>query len=369
MVTSKATCHKAWWDPIILTPILKNWNRAFRWWRRSGSPIAFKCYSKWQKYFRQEVFRAKLDHWKRFLATSSGAKAFKAFKYGKPPSSGEVAPLYRPDGSITSYKEDQAELLFRGTSVAHIDTDLSDIPSGWSALTRDPRLDFTPLISEEIDQVITGLPVKKAKGPDQIAKELIKIAYPVIAHQLLNILNACLELGHFPNPWRSATTAIIRKHDKDCYSQPNSYRPIALLNCLGKVFEKIITNRMTFWAETSNALSKNHMGGRKEFSVEDAGVILTTWIRNKWREGKIVAGLFLDVKSEYPSVHKIRLIHTLHTLHCPTYLLSVIDGFLSNRTTTLRMQDYTSRSFPIKNGLPQGSPLSVILYILSTLPC
>lgn len=364
MVTSKPARHKAWWDPNTLNPILKNRNRALKWWRRCGSPVAYKCYRDWQRYFRQEIFRAKLEHWKKFLANSSGVKAFKALKYVKPPSSGEIAPLYRADGSITSDKEDQADLLFHGTSVAHIEADLSDIPPEWSASNRDPRLDFIPLSLDEIEPIINHLPVKKARGPDQIANKLIKTAYPIINSTLQKIFNACLELGYFPNSWRTATTAIIRKQDKDCYSHPNAYRPIALLCCLGKVFEKIITNRVTCWAETTGALSKNHMGGRKQYSVEDAGVILTTWIRNKWQEGKIVAGLFLDVKSAYPSVHKLRLLYSLQTRHCPLYLLNVIDGFLSNRTTTLKLQDYTSHIFSIENGLPQGSPLSVILYIL-----
>lgn len=121
-------------------------------------------------------------------------------KYVKPLSSSEIAPLYQADGSITSDKEDQAELLFHGTSVAHIDADLADIPPERMPLNRDPRLDSIPLIAEEIDQIITDLPTGKAKGPDQIANEIVKIAYPVIAPLFLNILNTCFELGHFPNP-------------------------------------------------------------------------------------------------------------------------------------------------------------------------
>lgn len=110
------------------------------------------------------------------------------------------------------------------------------------------------------------------------------------------------------------------------------------------------------------------MGGRKQCSVEDAGMILTTWIPNKWREGKVVAGLFLDVKSAYPSVHKRRLLHLMHVQRCPQNLLNVVNGFLTDRTTNLRLQDYLSNQFTIENGLTQGSPLSVILYLLYNSP-
>lgn len=70
------------------------------------------------------------------------------------------------------------------------------------------------------------------------------------------------------------------------------------------------------------------------------------------------------MKSAYPSVHRRRLIHTLELKKCPTYLIRQIDSFLDGRTTTLRLQDFLSKRFEIGDGLPQGSPLSVILYII-----
>lgn len=92
--------------------------------------------------------------------------------------------------------------------------------------------------------------------------------------------------------------------------------------------------------------------------------MLTTWIKSKWRQGFIVSGLFLDVKSAYPSVHRDRLIHTLRQQECPEYLVRLIQSFLSNRTTNLRLGDFLSHTFEVDDGLPQGSPISVILYLL-----
>lgn len=106
------------------------------------------------------------------------------------------------------------------------------------------------------------------------------------------------------------------------------------------------------------------MGGRRQPSVEDAFVILTSWIHRKWREGKVVSGLFLDVKSAYPSVNKTRLIDTLRRNKCPLYLTRQVKSYLDARTTSLRPQGFLSDKFNIEDGLPQGSPLSVILYIL-----
>jgi hypothetical protein len=88
------------------------------------------------------------------------------------------------------------------------------------------------------------------------------------------------------------------------------------------------------------------------------------WVKQKWREGKTVAALFLDVKSAYPSVHPQRLTHLLRKKGCPNYLWQIIADFLQDRTTRLRLADHLSAEFQIDQGLPQGSPLSVILYII-----
>lgn len=229
----------------------------------------------------------------------------------------------------------------------------------------DPDLDPPPPITPyELEQTINTLPTKKAKGPDDIANELVKLALPAANTHLLTVFNACLTLSYFPSEWKEATTVILRKYDKPDYSEAGAYRPIALLSCLGKVFETILSKRLTYWAERMGAIAPGHMGGRRLRSTEDAGISLVTWIKLKWRQGLIVTGLFLDVKSAFPSVHTTRLWYTLKKKGCPVYLRKIILAFLTNRSTKLRMQDFLSDSFDIENGLPQRSPLSPILYVL-----
>lgn len=107
------------------------------------------------------------------------------------------------------------------------------------------------------------------------------------------------------------------------------------------------------------------MGGGRQHSTDDAFIILLSWIHQKWREVKIVTGLFLDVKSAYPSVHEMRLLHTLHSKNFPDYIIQQVNGFLDDQTTTkLRLQDFLLNDFKIDDGLPQGSPILVILCIL-----
>lgn len=363
-VKSNLHKQKAWWNKEILNPILKNRNKARRWMIKSNLPEAHKCYMEWQKYFKDQVLKAKFNHWKTFLTHCSGVDTFKALRYVKPNSSNEIAPLKKSDGTVATTKEEQAEVLYYGTSVAHAEADLEDVPVDlWQRINATPN-NYHNLNPFELRKIVNNLPNRKAEGEDHLSNELIKLALPAIEDEFCRLINACFLNGYFPNVWRSAVTIIIRKHGKDNYSNPNSYRPIALLSCLGKILEKVITSRITYWAETCKVLAPGHMGGRRIHSTDDALIILTSWIKEQWRKNQVVTALFLDVKSAYPSVHRDRLWNTLFNHHCPPYLLKLIRGFLSERTTTIRLQDYLSDNFSVDNGLPQGSPLSVILYII-----
>ncbi|MBW0469146.1 hypothetical protein O181_008861 [Austropuccinia psidii MF-1] len=119
-----------------------------------------------------------------------------------------------------------------------------------------------------------------------------------------------------------------------------------------------------YWAHQTNSIHPGHVGGRPGKSRNDAFVTLTSCINHKWREGKVVMGTFLDVKLAYPSVHRKRLIHDLERTACPPYLCYIINSVLSDRTTSLKIDDHGSQTFSVPNGLPQGSPLSVTLYLL-----
>lgn len=327
--------QKQWWDKEKLRPLIKTRNRARRWMIRSRSQEAELCYWQWQKYVKQEMEKLKRAHWRRFLATADNNLTFKALAYTLPTTTGSVAPLYREDRSMATDKEEQAELLFFGTSVALTECHLPDTQP-----TPPPTRGPIPIIPpHEVETIIDSLPKKKAKGPDAIPNELIKIAKSELSPILASIFNHCLKTSFYPPQWKQAITAIIRKQGKGDYSEAGAYRPIALLSCMSKVFESVLTRRLAYWAETNKVIAEGHTGGRRQHSVDDAFVMLTTWIKHKWRQGLIVSGLFLDVKSAYPSVHTKRLIHTLRESECPEYLIQLTQDFLTNRSTSIRLED------------------------------
>lgn len=261
---------------------------------------------------------------------------------------------------MTHEKADQAALLFAGTVAPEAVFDDSDIGE---------QSPFRPAVYQGVDtgevlECIRSIRRRKASGPDGLKNELLQLTAEEVAPLLAPIFSAAARDGVFPEDWKVATTIIILKARKKDYTNPLAYRPIALLNSMGKLFELILARRLERWEESYGILEQGHLGGRKGLGTEDALFVADSWVRNKWREGKVVAALFLDVKLAYPSVQPARLVHYLKACWCPTYLIPLIADLLSGRSRVIKMEDFVLSRFEIGIGLPQGSPLSVILYIL-----
>ncbi|GFF96865.1 pol-like protein [Aspergillus lentulus] len=171
-----------------------------------------------------------------------------------------------------------------------------------------------------------------------------------------------------PITLREVTEAIrltLRKPGKGDYGQLKSYRPVALLNTLGKVMESILARRLSYVVEKHNLLPPQHMGGRRGVSTEQAIHILLERIHTTWKlmPSHVASVLFLDVSGAFDHVSHTRLLHNLRKRKIDRDIVGWIASFLGNRTTTIRMGGIESEPYTVAVGIPQGSPLSPILYL------
>ena len=203
----------------------------------------------------------------------------------------------------------------------------------------------------------------KAPGPDDIPVLVLVKLWPAIRKPLFELFEVCLRLGYYPGAWREAISLILRKPKRPDYSLPNAYRPIALLCTMGKLFETLIARRLSFLADYHNLLPNTHIGCRPGRSTEDGIIAITERIKNEWRKGNVVGALLIDIKNAFPSISKQRLLYDLQKRRIPEVLVSLIASFLSNRSSSIKCSDYTSPQHPSDIGIPQGSPLSGILYL------
>ena len=181
---------------------------------------------------------------------------------------------------------------------------------------------------------------------------------------MLRLFQTSLDEGTLPSQWRNTKIIPLRKPDKPNYKLAKAYRPISLLATLGKVLESVIADRISYAVEEFGLLPTNHFGARKQRSTEQALTLLQEHIYKAWRSKKVLSLISFDVKGAYSGVYKERLLQRLHARGLPLALVGWINAFCSQRTVTIVVNGYTSEKQDLPQaGLPQGSPLSLILFL------
>jgi len=156
----------------------------------------------------------------------------------------------------------------------------------------------------------------------------------------------------------------LRKPNKDDYTRAKAWRLISLLCTLGKILEAVIAKRISYAVETRGLLPTNHFGARKKRSAEQALILLQEQIYQAWRAKKVLSLVCFDVKGAYNGVCKERLVERLAARGIPSDLVSWIGSFCSDRTATVVVNGYSSPRIALQQaGLPQGSPLSPMLFL------
>jgi hypothetical protein len=241
------------------------------------------------------------------------------------------------------------------------EANLSDIP-GYDYPEEVPmEVLLTP---REVEAAVINAAPYKAAGPDGIPNAALQHALPVILPWLTSLFNNCLRLGYCPAHFRTSTTVVLRKPGKADYADPKSYRPIALLSTIGKALESMVASRLSYLVEAYGLLLDNHVGGRRGRSTKHALHILVKQAHAAWRAGYRVASLLsLDISGAFDNVAFQRLIHNLHKRRVPEVLIQWIISFLTNRRTTLLLQEGLLELFNLLTGIPQGLPLSLILFL------
>ncbi|KAG5795188.1 hypothetical protein H9Q69_005752 [Fusarium xylarioides] len=236
------------------------------------------------------------------------------------------------------------------------------------------------LTDKDIEILIRKQPSRKAPGHDLICIEQLKMGRKDLAPLIACLLNACLRLNIFPEAFKTAITAMLPKSGKDSYDTVNSWRPIALLSVLGKLYERILTERLKKFVMDYDLLPETQYGAPGKSTTHAIqsmiGVIHKAWSRKlnkrfkkRWkfiREKVTMMGL--DVSGAYNCVDLALLLQMLADLGVPESFLQIMHSYLSFRIVHLRLPQSTSKAFYMLIGIPQGSPLSPLLFLIFTAP-
>ena len=218
---------------------------------------------------------------------------------------------------------------------------------------------------EEVAQRLAAARPWNAPGPDRIPYGFLRMCGAPLISLLTTLLNASLRLGYFPAIHRRGRTVVLPKPNKTPAQRRTAagYRPITLLSTTGKLLESLIAARLGRVAEEIGALPTSQMGNRASRSTEGAIAVVLETIRATWARGGIVAMLLLDLIGAFDQVHHEALLHKLITIGYPTNFIKLIRSFLQDRSTQLVLYRTDMNPTNIGAGVPQGSPLSPILFL------
>ena len=210
--------------------------------------------------------------------------------------------------------------------------------------------------------------LKKCKnttpGKDMICYEMFKHMSSYGQNCVLKFFNRIWEKGFMPSAWKHALIIPILKPNKK-KSDPASYRPIALTSNFCKLFERILVSRMNWYLEKNQLLSKFQSGFRTKRNTMDQLLRLSDDIIKNLANKSSVLGVFIDFEKAYDMIWTKGVLFKLHQLGIDGNMLNWINSFLHNRSIQVRVGTTLSDKLVVENGLPQGSVLSPILFLVA----
>lgn len=205
---------------------------------------------------------------------------------------------------------------------------------------------------------------KKAPGFDLITGEVLKQLPKKAIVKLTNLINAVFRLQYVPRLWKMAEVIMIPKPGKPPY-KASSYRPISLLPVVSKLFEKLLLKRLKPLIEEKELIPTHQFGFRNNHSTIDQVHRITNIIEKSLEEKKVCSTIFLDVAQAFDKVWHKGLIHKLRAF-LPKQYIKLLESYISDRYFRVKQEETYSDIKEIRAGVPQGSVLGPVLYLLFT---
>lgn len=218
---------------------------------------------------------------------------------------------------------------------------------------------------EELKQTIKKLRNAKAPGHDGVANIMIKKLPSRATTSLVKLFNACLSLGYFPNHFKIAKIKAIPKPGKDLRI-PTNYRPISLLSCVGKLFERLIHSRLVAHIDVNNLWKREQFGFRQQHSTVQQLKRVTNFIQTNKSNRRTTSMVLLDIEKAFDTIWHDGLIYKLGKMHTPIYIVKIVQSFTTERSFMVIVNGARSNIKNVVAGAPQGSSLSPTLYAVYT---
>lgn len=356
--------------PPFIIKMIKAKRKMLREYQVNGDPEIKKQINQFNKSIHKMIFQYKTHTWLQTCKTinESRGRLFyqqvnRLSKYKTKPN----LPAIEVNGQLYESDTDKANIFatyYEDHFTEHIhpnfNQDHQHVIENWyqeyfnsNAINDDVEIDEEEYFSILHNQKNTS------PGIDNIPWTIIKQLEYAIHEYIIKIFTYCLKNNQIPIEWKKGMIINIPKTNSD-NKKPSGYRPITLLPALGKLLEKIVRNRV------NNIINLNipthQFGFREKCATIHPLIVLSSNVQTARHQNLKSAAVFLDITKAFDSVWHKGLLYKMKKIGTPDHLVHFTRQFLENRQICVKLNEEISDSFTPTQGLPQGSPLSPLLY-------
>lgn len=235
-------------------------------------------------------------------------------------------------------------------------------PQSIEHVNQENSLNIVKITGDEIRNIIASLNVNNSSGNELISSKSIKYLQNELIHPLTFLINLSISKGIFPACLKIATIIPIYKNGPK--NDISNYRPISLLTTLSKILEKVIKKQVLTFLDSNKILSSTQYGFRENLGTSDAIANVTNTIIGKLDEGKKCLAVFIDLQKAFDTIDHEMLYLKLKKNGITEATLNLLRSYLTGREQFVQIGKRRSKTLPIKYGVPQGSVLGPLLFLI-----
>ena len=221
-----------------------------------------------------------------------------------------------------------------------------------------------PVLPSDVLSVATKLKPKSSCGHDDISTKLLKQTLDYIIQPITHIINRSFDTGIVPREMKIAK--VIPIHKSSDPSLLKNYRPVSLLTAFSKLFEKLMFNKLISFLNGNNILFKHQYGFRSKHSTLHPIIHLLNHcaeVTNQ-AEPEFILAIFCDLSKAFDVISHDILLHKLNSYGIRGVANQWFESYLSDRSQFIELDKVHSSHLPIRCGVPQGSILGPLLYLI-----